>query len=78
MSRTELTPLDQSILDFERASKVTGARFAFLYGTAAKLSRALMNLMLDVHARQGYTEVLAPFLVNADSLRGTGWEKQIP
>jgi len=60
------------ILDFERASKVTGARFAFLYGTAAKLSRALMNLMLDVHARQGYTEVLAPFLVNADSLRGTG------
>ena len=61
-----------NVLDFERASKVTGARFAFLYGAAARLSRALMNLMLDVHARQGYTEVLAPFMVNADSLRGTG------
>ncbi|MGN6185612.1 MAG: serine--tRNA ligase [Thermoanaerobaculia bacterium] len=60
------------ILDFERATKVTGARFSFLYGAAAKLSRALMNFMLDVHARQGYTEVLAPFIVNADSMRGTG------
>jgi seryl-tRNA synthetase len=60
------------ILDFERATKVTGARFSFLYGAAAKLSRALMNLMLDVHERQGYTEVLAPFIVNADSMRGTG------
>ena len=61
-----------NILDFDRASKVTGARFAFLYGAAAKLSRALMNLMLDVHERQGYTEVLSPFIVNADSLFGTG------
>ncbi|HEX2836448.1 MAG TPA: serine--tRNA ligase [Thermoanaerobaculia bacterium] len=60
------------ILDFERATKVTGARFSFLYGAAAKLSRALMNFMLDVHGRQGYTEVLAPFIVNADSMRGTG------
>ncbi|MGZ5474278.1 MAG: serine--tRNA ligase [Thermoanaerobaculia bacterium] len=60
------------ILDFDRAAKVTGARFAFLYGAAAKLSRALMNFMLDVHERQGYTEVLPPFIVNADSLRGTG------
>ncbi|HEX2121955.1 MAG TPA: serine--tRNA ligase [Thermoanaerobaculia bacterium] len=60
------------ILDFDRASKVTGARFSFLFGAAAKLSRALMNLMLDVHERQGYTEVLPPFIVNADSLRGTG------
>jgi seryl-tRNA synthetase len=60
------------ILDFDRASKVTGARFAFLLGAAAKLSRALMNFMLDVHERQGYTEVLPPFIVNADSLRGTG------
>ncbi|HET8797679.1 MAG TPA: serine--tRNA ligase [Thermoanaerobaculia bacterium] len=63
---------DLGILDFERATKVAGTRFAFLFGAAAKLSRALMNLMLDVHARQGYTEVLAPFIVNADSLLGTG------
>ncbi|HEV7239421.1 MAG TPA: serine--tRNA ligase [Thermoanaerobaculia bacterium] len=61
-----------NILDFDRAAKVTGARFAFLYGAAAKLSRALMNFMLDVHERQGYTEVLPPFIVNADSLVGTG------
>ena len=61
-----------NILDFDRAAKVTGARFAFLFGAAAKLSRALMNLMLDVHERQGYTEVLPPFIVNADSLLGTG------
>ncbi|MEO8382012.1 MAG: serine--tRNA ligase [Acidobacteriota bacterium] len=60
------------ILDFERATKVTGARFSILFGAGAQLSRALMNLMLDVHGRQGYTEVLAPFIVNADSLRGTG------
>jgi seryl-tRNA synthetase len=60
------------ILDFERAAKVTGARFAFLFAGAAKLSRALMNFMLDVHERQGYTEVLPPFIVNADSLFGTG------
>jgi seryl-tRNA synthetase len=61
-----------NILDFDRATKVTGARFSILYGAAAKLSRALMNLMLDVHERQGYTEVLPPFIVNADSMRGTG------
>ncbi len=60
------------ILDFDRAAKVTGARFSFLTGAAAKLNRALMNFMLDVHERQGYTEILAPFIVNADSLRGTG------
>ncbi len=61
-----------NILDFDRAAKVTGARFSILFGAAAKLSRALMNLMLDVHERQGYTEVLPPFIVNADSLLGTG------
>jgi seryl-tRNA synthetase len=60
------------ILDFDRAAKITGARFAVLSGAAAKLSRALMNFMLDVHERQGYREVLPPFIVNADSLRGTG------
>ncbi|HSP17239.1 MAG TPA: serine--tRNA ligase [Thermoanaerobaculia bacterium] len=60
------------ILDFERARKLTGARFAILYGMAAKLNRALMNFMLDLHAEQGYTEVLPPFMVNADSMKGTG------
>jgi seryl-tRNA synthetase len=60
------------IIDFERAVKVTGSRFSILYGAGAQLSRALMNLMLDVHERQGYTEVLSPFIVNADSMRGTG------
>lgn len=60
------------ILDFDRAAKITGARFTILYGAAAKLNRALMAFMLDVHADQGYTEVLPPFIVNADSLRGTG------
>ena len=60
------------ILDFDRAAKVTGARFSFLIGAAARLNRALMNFMLDVHERQGYTEVLPPFIVNAESLRGTG------
>ena len=60
------------ILDFERATKITGARFSVLRGAGAKLSRALMNFMLDVHERQGYTEILPPFIVNADSMRGTG------
>ncbi|HYI08226.1 MAG TPA: serine--tRNA ligase [Thermoanaerobaculia bacterium] len=60
------------IIDFDRASKVTGARFSFLLGAAAKLNRALLNFMLDVHERQGYTEVVPPYIVNADSLRGTG------
>lgn len=60
------------ILDFDRATKITGARFSILLGAGAKLSRALMNFMLDVHERQGYTEVLPPFIVNADSMRGTG------
>jgi seryl-tRNA synthetase len=63
---------DLGILDFDRASKIAGARFSVLYGAAAKLSRALMNLMLDVHGRQGYLEVLPPFIVNAESLMGTG------
>ncbi|HKO55424.1 MAG TPA: serine--tRNA ligase [Thermoanaerobaculia bacterium] len=60
------------ILDFDRAAKITGARFSVLFGAGAKLNRALMALMLDIHADQGYTEVLPPFIVNADSLRGTG------
>ncbi|HXA15694.1 MAG TPA: serine--tRNA ligase [Thermoanaerobaculia bacterium] len=60
------------ILDFERATKITGARFSFLFGAGAKLNRALINFMLDVHEQQGYVEVVPPFMVNADSLRGTG------
>ena len=60
------------ILDFDRAAKITGARFSILYGLGAKLNRALMAFMLDVHSDQGYTEVLPPFIVNSDSLRGTG------
>jgi seryl-tRNA synthetase len=61
------------ILDFERAAKITGARFALYWGLGAKLERALINFMLDVHTREhGYTEVLPPILVNSQSLFGTG------
>ena len=60
------------ILDFDRAAKITGARFTVLLGAAAQLSRALMNFMLDAHAKRGYREILTPFMANADSLRGTG------
>ncbi|HZN55140.1 MAG TPA: serine--tRNA ligase [Candidatus Polarisedimenticolaceae bacterium] len=61
------------ILDFERAAKMTGARFALLWGDGARLERALINFMLDLHVGEhGYTEVLPPFLVNARSLHGTG------
>jgi seryl-tRNA synthetase len=60
------------ILDFERATKITGARFAVLLAGAARLSRALASFMLDSHAARGYTEILTPFMVNAESLRGTG------
>ena len=61
------------ILDFERAAKITGARFALLKGAGALLERALINFMLDLHTRKhGYTEVLPPFIANGDSLRATG------
>jgi seryl-tRNA synthetase len=61
------------ILDLERAAKITGARFALYWDLGAKLERALINFMLDVHTRiHGYTEVLPPFLVNSESLYGTG------
>jgi seryl-tRNA synthetase len=60
------------ILDFERAAKITGARFVVLTGAGARLSRALSSFMLDAHTSNGYTEILTPFMVNADSLRGTG------
>src|SRR6266702_2034671 len=61
------------ILDLERAVKLTGARFAVYWDLGAKLERALMNFMLDLHTRQHcYTEVLPPYLVNSDSMYGTG------
>jgi seryl-tRNA synthetase len=61
------------ILDQERATKVTGARFAVLSGLGAKLERALINFMLDLHTNEhGYREMLPPFIVNNDSLFGTG------
>ena len=61
------------ILDFERGAKLTGARFTVYFGAGAMLERALINFMLDLHTREhGYTEVLPPFIVNADSLFGTG------
>ncbi len=61
------------ILDFECAAKITGARFCLSRGAGALLERALINLMLDTHTLEhGYTEVLPPFMVNSDSMRGTG------
>ncbi|PYV25559.1 MAG: serine--tRNA ligase [Acidobacteria bacterium] len=61
------------ILDFERAAKIAGARFAVYHGLGARLERALANFMLDLHTREhGYTEVLPPFVVNSASLHGTG------
>lgn len=60
------------ILDFERAAKVSGARFAFYKGLGARLERACINFMMDLHAKQGYTEMLAPYIVSRDSMIGTG------
>ncbi len=61
------------ILDFERAAKIAGSRFAVSYGAAAHLERALISFMLDIHTKErGFTEVLPPFIANAASLTGTG------
>ena len=60
------------ILDWERAAKVSGARFTFYFGAAARLERALVSFMLDIHTSRGYREVLPPFLVNRASMTGTG------
>ena len=61
------------IIDFERAGKVTGSRFTFLKGAASALERALMQFMMDVHAEEhGYEEMIPPFVVNSQSLFGTG------
>lgn len=73
-------PLEHNVLgealgniDFQRAGKVTGARFAYLRGAAAQLERALVNFMLDLHTEtHGYSEILPPFIVNSKSLTGTG------
>ncbi|HSS46282.1 MAG TPA: serine--tRNA ligase, partial [Burkholderiales bacterium] len=60
-------------LDFAAASKISGARFALMKGDLARLHRAIAQFMLDVHSNEhGYTEIYAPYLVNADSMRGTG------
>jgi seryl-tRNA synthetase len=60
-------------LDFETASKLTGSRYVVMHGQMAKLHRALTQFMLDVHTTEhGYTEVYVPYIVNSDSLRGTG------
>ena len=71
-SHWDLGP-ELGVLDLERAVKLTGARFAVYWDLGAKLERALMNFMLDLHTREhGYTEVLPPYLVNSDSMYGTG------
>ncbi len=64
---------DLDIIDFERAGKITGARFSLLKGAGARLERALINFMLDLHtAEHNYVETLPPFMVNRDSMTGTG------
>ncbi len=60
------------ILDFERAAKIAGARFAMFVGEGAMLERAITRFMLELHIDQGYTEVLPPLMVNRNSMRGTG------
>lgn len=60
-------------MDFETAAKITGSRFTLLHGPIARLHRSLIQFMLDIHTEQhGYTETYVPYLVNSDSLRGTG------
>ncbi|HWU44479.1 MAG TPA: serine--tRNA ligase, partial [Bdellovibrio sp.] len=62
-----------NVIDFERAGKTTGTRFAFLKGMAARMERALIQFMMDLHSeKHGYTEMIPPFIVNSNSLLGTG------
>ncbi|QQK74173.1 serine--tRNA ligase [Salicibibacter cibarius] len=64
---------EHDLLDFERAAKVTGSRFAFYKGTGARMERALIQYMMDVHADEhGYTETLPPYIVHRDSMIGAG------
>src|SRR5438105_5568836 len=60
------------VLDFARAGKVSGARFVFYKGDLARLERALVSFFIDIHREKGYVELIPPYLVNADSMRGTG------
>ncbi|MBI1811905.1 MAG: serine--tRNA ligase, partial [Nitrospirae bacterium] len=60
------------IIDFDRASKIAGARFSLMKGMGARLERALMNFMLDLNTSKGYKEILPPLLVNRESMTGTG------
>lgn len=64
--------VDLDILDFERAVKISGSRFSVFKGLGAKLERALINFMLDLHSGQGYEEVGVPILINRNSMYGTG------
>lgn len=65
--------VDLNILDFERATKITGTRFSMFKGWGARLERAITQYMLDMHVfEHGFTEIAPPFMVNADSMRGTG------
>ena len=74
--RFDFTPrdhVDLGLLDFEAAAKISGARFVVMRGALARLHRALIQFMLDLHTREhGYTEIYAPYIVNGDSLVGTG------
>ena len=63
---------DLGILDWERGGKVTGSRFLFYKGAGARLERAIYNFMLDEHGKEGYTEMITPYMVNQDSMFGTG------
>jgi seryl-tRNA synthetase len=64
---------DLDILDFERAAKISGTRFTVYKGLGARLERAVVNFMLDLHTKEhGYTEILPPFMVNRDAMTGTG------
>ena len=66
------------VIDFERATKISGARFAVLMGAGAQLERALINFMLSLHGNEhGYTEVQPPFLVSASTLYGTGTAAEV-
>jgi seryl-tRNA synthetase len=63
---------DLKLLDIEQAAKITGTRFTVYHGLGARLERAIMNFMLDTHTANGYNEVFPPFMVNRDSMIGTG------
>ena len=76
----DFTPLDHSelaeylgVIDFERATKITGPRFSIYKGLGARLERALINFMIDLHSREhGYTEIIPPYIINAKSMYATG------